>query len=157
MCSCACLRVRVHEHAYVCANMRVSVLAYGCKRKHAWVRACAYAFACVLRFVHACVYVCERVRTCVQTCARACTITHVPVCLRVHLSHRFACMYCARAGVRACTCARMLGWVHAHMRKGRVYVCRFYSCIISALETFSGVGLHALLILILWCSWCCCF
>jgi len=52
---------------------------------------------------------------------------------------------CAHAGVGACTYA----W--------RVCVCGFRSCIISALETFSGIGLHALLILKLWCSWCCCF
>jgi len=38
---------------------------------------------------------------------------------------------------------------------GRVCMCRFWSCVISALETFSG--LHALLTLKLWCSWCCCF
>jgi len=116
--TCVCVCVCVCVCAKKCTCMHAcSVCVCICTRVCMRVRACAYAFACVLRFVHACVYVCERVRTCVQTCARACTFTHVPVCLRVHLSHRFACMYCARAGVRACTCARMLGWVHAHMRE----------------------------------------
>ena len=56
MCICARACTRVLAHAYLCVNMRVRVLPYACM--HAWVCVCAYAFACVLRFVHAGVYVC---------------------------------------------------------------------------------------------------
>ena len=129
----------------VCTKMHVRVLAYGCI--FAWVCACAYTFACVLSCVHACVYVCVRVHVPFRTYVCFC------VCI---CAHRFACMYvcacrgawmqmCAHAGVGACTYAwksvRVSFLVLRHLR----------------LETFNGIGLHALLILKPWCSWCCCF
>ena len=93
--------------------------------EHAWVRARAYAFACGLRFVHACAYVCvsEHVRVCIRVRVHV----HEPLCVCMCIcAYRCACTY-----VSACR-----GCVHA-----RECVCRFCSCIISALETFSGVGL----------------
>ena len=136
----------------VCTKMHVRVLAYGCI--FAWVCACAYTFACVLSCVHACVYVCVRARTCVN--ARACTFSHVRVFLCVHLCTQVRVHVCVRVqGCMNCRFARVRGWVHAHLREE--CVCRFCSCIISSLENFSGVGLHALLILRLSRSWCCCF
>jgi hypothetical protein len=54
-----------------------------------------------------------------------------------------------------CICACMRGFVHAPVRTRE---CASPACISSALETFSGVGLHfrpTLLILKLWCFCCC--
>ena len=80
---------------------------------------------------------------------------HTYVCFCVCIcAHRFACMYvcacrgawmqmCAHAGVGACTYA--------------------WTCVVSdpasspPWKPSVGIGLHALLILKLWCSWCCCF
>ena len=85
--ACACTFARImlgFVHTNVCVRMRVGVLAYGCM--HAWVRACAYAFACVSRFVHARMHVrvCQRTRTCMYKCARACVFT----CVSVHTGVR---------------------------------------------------------------------
>jgi len=65
--------------------------------------------------------VCVRAHTRVN--ARACNFarTCVFVCASVHTG-LCACMS-ARAGVRECRCARMRGWVHAHMREE--CACRF--------------------------------
>jgi len=57
----------------------------------------------------ACLYMCKC--ACMYLFARTCVI----MCASVHTGLR-ACM-CALAGVRECRCARMRGWVHAHMRE----------------------------------------
>ena len=82
-----------------------------------------------------------------HACMYACACTHMCVCVHV-CAHVQGCVH---AHVRAC------GGGCMHVCVSEECVCCFYSCIISALKTFSEVGLHALLILKLWCSWCCCF
>jgi len=135
-CASACLPVR--EHA--CA--RASLCLYAC------VGVCMCVCICVRAEVRTCRRVCVRVRArtvCVNVCTCMYLYTRTCVCLCVHL--------CTQVCVHVC--AFVQGCVHAHMRKGRMCVCRFCSCIISALETLSVVGFHALLILKLRCSWCC--
>jgi hypothetical protein len=135
VCACAhvCVQKNVHACMHVCWGLCMQTCAFMfvwvCKRlrvhEHAWVRARAYAFACGLRFVHACAYVCvsEHVRVCIRVRVHV----HEPLCVCMCIcAYRCACTY-----VSACR-----GCVHA-----RECVCRFCSCIISALETFSGVGL----------------
>jgi len=75
----------------------------------------------------------QRTRTCVYTCACACIF----VCLRVHL-----CTQSVHTGVRARVhvCERVRGMRACTSE----CVFRICSCIISALEIFSGVGLHVL-------------
>jgi hypothetical protein len=68
-----------------------------------------------------------------HACTCASTYTYVCVCV------------CIGAQVCVHVCLRM--WARAGDACTRMCVCRFCSCIISALETFSGAGLHALLIL----------
>jgi len=120
--ACAFARELGFVHANACVCMRVRVLAYGCM--HAWVRACAYAFACVLRFVHACVYVCVSVHVHVNTCACACTI----VCLRVCLCTQVCVHVCEHVrGMRACTRVCVPFLFLQHLRPGN-HQCGWLAC-----------------------------
>jgi hypothetical protein len=78
-----------------------------------------------------CNSVCAGFRTC--TCVRVCICVrvHVPLCVCVCIcAHRYACTH---------ACVRAYGGPCMHMCVMRV--SRFCSCIITALEPFSGVGL----------------
>lgn len=124
-CACAFAHVLGSVHAHVCVYMRVCACLLMAVL-HVWMHACAYAIACGLRLVHAHVHM------------------HVPLCVCKCICHTGMCAY-----VRVCGGACM------HMCEVRVCLCHFCSCIIFAMESFSGVNLHALratlLILLCFC------
>ena len=158
-CSCACLRVRVCVHGYmcVCACACLRVREYACARACLWLYVCVGACMCVYICVRAelctCMRVCVRARTCVN--ARACTFSHVCVLLCVHL--------CTQVCVHVCV--RLQGCVNADVRTcggGCMHICvksvRVSFLVLRHLPgNLQWVGLHELLILKPWCSWCCCF
>jgi len=147
---CVCVRKNVHAcMRVVCACVFARVYVCVCVHVRMHLRACWGSY------MHACMCACACMYVCVNMCMYLNAYTCACVCMCI-CAHRFACMY-VRACRDACMHMRAHAGVGACKYAWRVCVCRFYSCIISALETFSGVGLHALLILKLWCSWCCCF